>query len=218
MKIANQTRRFFYILFLTIAISCGNDIEITEYNDSMDIIECNTDKKIPDGFAAGMVIECNGRNKIEENLLSQFKSYCSALLRGDVDNALHYQFADAAQYYRRFYPEEESNDNVLRLLFEEASKQTLELCKQFESYGAELDFVVSRFVRRVSQGDNIFYVFEIVSNICNDKIQVHTTPDLTLAVSTNNGKNWAFNAMNEDTPNILRINYSNEIVDKVMGY
>ena len=106
----------------------------------------------------------------------------------------------------------------MRKLFEDLSMQTIEHVKRFESHGIEINIVVSRLIRKVSQGENIFYVFEIVSNMVNDNLQLHTTPDLTLAVSSNSGKNWTFNAMNEDTPNILRISYSNDIVDKVMGY
>lgn len=42
--------------------------------------------------------------------------------------------------------------------------------------------------------------------------------DKTIAVSTNCGKNLTYNAVNEDTPNILRVSYSDEVVDKVIGY
>ena len=89
---------------------------------------------------------------------------------------------------------------------------------RFRNHGVELEIVVSRIIKKVTQGDNIFFVFEIVSNMYNDNLQLHTTPDLTLAISINGGKNWTFSAMNNDTPNILRVSFSDEVVDSVMGY
>lgn len=213
---------FVNAILLLLFIRCGNtstksNINVGEFNDSVSIIECITDKKIPEGFTLGQVVECKGNNKEEENMLSQFRSYNLALLRGDIDNAIHYQYPDAAKYFKKYYPSE-SYDGVMRKLFEDLSMQTIEGVKRFESHGIEINIVVSRLIRKVTYGENIFYVFEIVSNMVSDNLQLHTTPDLTLAVSLNNGKNWTFNAMNDDTPNILRISFSNEIVDKVMGY
>ncbi|MCH5308367.1 MAG: hypothetical protein J1E58_00795 [Prevotella sp.] len=213
---------FIWAILFPFLIGCGNantksDVMVEEFNDSIQVIECITDKKIPDGFTLGKVMECKGHNKEEENMLSQFRSYNLALLRGDIDNAIHYQYPDAAKYFKEYYPGE-SNDGVMRKLFEEFSMHAIEQVKRFENHGIEINIVVSRLIRKVTYGENIFYVFEIVSNMVNDNLQLHTTPDLTLAVSSNNGKNWTFNAMNDDTPNILRISFSNEIVDKVMGY
>lgn len=203
-------------------VGCGNsnlrsNIVLEEFDDSVSVIECKTDKMIPSGFAPGQVVDYQGSNKEEENMLSQFRTYNNALLRGDIDNAIHYQYQDAVKYFKKYYPGE-SDDNVLRRLFEDVSKQTIELVNRYESHGIDFNIVVSRLIRKVCQGDNIFYVFEIVTNLVNDNLQLHTTPDLTLAVSTNNGENWTFNAMNDDTPNILRISFSDEIVDRIMGY
>jgi hypothetical protein len=198
------------------AVDTDSVVEV-EYNDEVTINECVSDKKIPNGLTLGEVVEYIGKNKEEVNMLNQFKSYHKALLRGDIDNAIHYQYQDAAKYFRKYYPGN-SDDNVMRKIFEDLSMKTIEEVKRFESHGVELNIVVSRVIRKVSQGDNIFYVFEIVSNMTNEKLQLHTTPDLTLGVSTNRGRNWTFNAMNEDTPNILRISFPYKIVDMVMGY
>lgn len=214
-----------FVMFGLCMFSCNNvrentsqqDAVVIEYNDEMKIIECKSDKKIPDGFGLGKVVEFTGNTKEETNMLSQFKSYNTALKRGDIDNAAHYMFKDAVVYFRKFYPGME-DDGIMHKFFESLSDEMIEQIRRFESHGVELEIVVSRIIRKVTQGDNIFYVFEIASNMYNDKLQLHTTPDLTLAISTNSGKNWTFNAMNEDTPNILRVSYSDEIVDKIMGY
>ena len=208
-----------------VIMGCGNSnlkqinsgIELLEFGDSVSVIECVTDKNIPPDFTLGKVVDFKGENKEEINMFSQFHSYLKALKRADIDNAMHYQYPDAAKYFKKYYPGE-SDDGVMRKIFEDMSMQTIEQVKRFESHGVELSIVVSRRIRKVTQGDNILFVFEIVSNMENENLQLHTTPDLTLAISTNGGKNWTFNAMNDDTPNILRISFSNEIVDKVMGY
>ena len=192
-------------------------VDVVEYNDEMKIIECKSDKNIPDDYILGKVVEFTGKTKEEINMLSQFKSYNTALLRGDIDNAAHYIYKDAVVYFRKFYPGM-GDDAIMNKFFESVSNEMIEQIRRFERHGVELEFVVSRLIRKVSQGDNIFYVFEIVSNMYNDNLQLHTTPDLTLAVSSNSGKNWTFNTMNEDTPNILRVSYSDDVVDKIMGY
>lgn len=213
---------FMYALGLLITIGCTNfsqadKVEVELFNDSITIIECKSEKQLPPELFLGQVMDCKGHSKEEDNMLSQFRSYQNALKRGDIDNAMLYQYPDAAKYFKKYYPGESDND-VMRKLFEDMSMELIEQIKRFESHGVELNVAVSRLVRKVSQGSNIFYVFEIVPNMINENLQLHSTPGLTLAVSTNGGKNWTFNAMNEDTPNILRISYSNEIVDKVMGY
>ena len=218
---------FYYSLILFIVsmmfiLSCTNStkepaIQVEEFNIEAKIKECKTDKTIPNGLILGEIMYYEGKNKEEINMLSQFKSYNNALWRGDIDNAIHYQYPDAAKYFMKYYPGE-SEDGVMRNIFEDMAMQTIEQVKRFKSHGVELSIVVSRPIRKVVQGENIFYVFEIVSNMVNENLQIHSTPDLTLAVSTNKGKNWTFNTINDDTPNILRISYSNDIVDKVMGY
>lgn len=216
------------LLLLTIClymISCNNvgnktvrqETVVQEYNDEMEIVECKSDKNIPNGLALGKVVEFKGKTKEETNMLSQFKSYNTALLRGDIDNAKHYMYKDAVVYFRKFYPGM-GDDAISNKFFESVSKEMVGQIRRFESHGVELELVVSRIIRKVTQGDNIFYVFEIVSNMFNDNLQLHTTPDLTLAISSNSGKNWTFNAMNEDTPNILRVSHSDDVVDKIMGY
>lgn len=219
-------RKEIHLCFLAIATlllgSCAHsqkqsDVQVEEFNIEANVKECNTDKTIPNGLILGEVIYYEGKNKEEMNMLSQFKSYNNALWRGDIDNAILYQYPDAAKYFMKYYPGE-NEDGVMRKIFEDMSMQTIEQAKRFESHGVDLSIVVSRPIRKVMQGDNILYVFEIVSNMVNENLQIHSTPDLTLAVSTNQGKNWTFNAMNDDTPNILRISYSKDIVDKVMGY
>ena len=195
----------------------GSTIECEEFNAELVVKECISDKTLPDGAYFGEVVAYKGKNKIEENMLSQFASMNLACLRGDYDNVCRYLYQDAAKYYRKFYPGE-SDDAIMRGFFSSMSDEMIQTMRNYEEHGIELSIVVSRVIRKVAQDDNIIYVFEIVSNMISDNLQVHTDPDQTIAVSTNGGKNWTFNAFNDDVPNILRISYSEDVVDKVMGY
>ena len=150
-------------------------------------------------------------------MLNQFESYNTALLRRDIDNAIHYMNPDTVKYFRKFSPQK-TDDAIMHKFFESMSQTMIGQINRFRNHGVELEIIVSRIIRKVTQGENIFFVFEIVSNMYNDNLQLHTTPDLTLAISINGGKNWTFSAMNNDTPNILRVSFSDEVVDSVMGY
>jgi hypothetical protein len=39
-----------------------------------------------------------------------------------------------------------------------------------------------------------------------------------IGISQNGGVNWWFIAENEDTPTILKMRYTQDVVNKVMGY
>lgn len=208
------------LAFLTLCSCSGTSeskIICEEFNAEPTIKMCNSKKELSDGAYLGEVIAYQGKNKIEMNMLSQMKSYNSALVRGDYDNACHYLYPDAVKYFKRFYVGE-SDDNIMRHFFSCVTKDMVQTINNYENHGINIDIVVSRIIRKVTQGDNIIYVFEVVSNLTSPKLQIHTNPNQTIAISTNSGKNWTFNDINEDTPNILRISYSNDVVDAVMGY
>lgn len=41
---------------------------------------------------------------------------------------------------------------------------------KYRDNGVNIDLVVSRILRKVSQGDDVIYVFEIVSNMIGEKL------------------------------------------------
>lgn len=219
MNKINQIIVFFTTIIL---ISCNSlqskkEISCEEYNYKPNIKECITEKHIPEGYILGEVIPYVAKNKMEKNMLNQFASYNSALLRGDFDNACHYQNKDAVEYFKKFYPGE-SDDEIMRKFYTSLSESMTQTIKKFEDHGIKLEFVVSRINRKVTQDDNVIYVFEIAINMIGENIQLHTSPEETIAISVNRGKNWTFNNINEDTPNIMRISFSEDVINKVMGY
>lgn len=193
-------------------------IHYEEYNEEVQVVEYKTDKEIPNEVSVGEVIQYQGKNKVERNMLSQFSSYNSALLSADVDNAAHYQYPDAAKYFRRFYPGK-SDKEITKAFFQEVSGMLREAARKFAEHGTSMNIVASKLHRKVEQGDAIIYVFDTVINYGNKKLKLHSTPELTVAISLNGGKNWTFNTMNdENVPNMLRLRFSDEVVDRVMGY
>lgn len=213
-----------YKIFVPVLLACcscsdvkKNKVECEEFDTQETIIECKSDKELPNGAFLGEVIPYEGKNKMEKNMISQFGSYNLALLRGDFDNASRYQYKDAVTYFRKFYPGE-SDESIMQNFFASVSDEMVQAINRYKEHGIDLNIVVSRITRKVKEGDNIIYVFEIVSNMVGDKLQIHTSPDETIAVSRNAGKNWTFNTVNEETPNILRVSFSEEVVDRVMGY
>ena len=217
MKVPKLLSLFLVLFFCSCTNMPKQNIVCEEYNYKPNIKECKSNKELPNGAFLGEVIQYEGMDKMEKNMISQFGSYNLALLRGDFDNASRYQYKDAITYFRKFYPGE-PDEQIMRNFFSSVSEEMVQTIRKYQEHGIELNIVVSRIVRKVTQGDNIIYVFEIVSNMIGDKLQIHMSPEETIAVSTNSGKNWTFNTVNEDTPNILRVSYSDELVDKVMGY
>lgn len=214
-------RNIFLLSVIMYCSSCSdvqkNKVECEEYDTQVVIKECKSDKKLPNGVFLGAVIPYEGKNKVEKNMISQFGSYNIALLRGDYDNACRYQYQDAVKYFRKFYPGE-NDETIMRNFFASVSDEMVQAIKRYQEHGIELNIVVSRITRKITQGNNIIYVFEIVSNMIGNKLQIHTSSEETIAISTNGGQNWTFNTVNEDTPNILRVSYSEDVVNKVMGY
>ena len=227
----NITVRFACIITALVLTSCVNKqvsnetnttivtppIKVEEYSSDAIIIECESDLSLPPGIHLGQVIECIGRTKDEDNMLSQFKTYSNALMRGDSENASHYMYPDVAKYFKRYFPELDE-DNIMKRLIEDVSDDMIKGIREYENRGVELENVASRVVRKVMQEDKIIYVFECVSNLISEKIQIHTQPETVVGISVNNGVNWFFNTVNEDTPNILRMSFPSDFVDRVMGY
>jgi hypothetical protein len=196
-----------------------NDCEavVKEYNVQLNIKPCNSNKIPPEGYHLGEVLEYKGDNHMEQNMLNQFKSYNSALLRGDIPNAKTYIYPDAAIYFRKFYPDL-NDEEITNEFFSAISDDMIATIRKYDEHGIELDFVVGRILRMITYKDNVFFVFELCTSMKNEKLQMYSDSDKTLAISCNNGKKWSFLAVNEDTPHILRLRYNDDIIDKIMGY
>lgn len=199
-------------------------IEVYEYQDTVGIIPSPQNKTLDELFngkvhlALGKIKNYEGQDKIEKNLLSQIATYNSALMHGDKQNCVKYLYKDAILYFRKYY-HGFSDEAITDELFKNISQSYVEQLKRFSEHGIEFSMVIPNLMRKIKQGDNVFIVFNITSNVCSESLYTHFSDyDQTLGISHNGGKNWCFITINEDTPNILRISNSEDIIDAVMGY
>ena len=199
-------------------------LDIYEYQDTVVIIP-SPKSKTPDQLfngkvrlALGKIQNYEGQDKIEKNLLSQIATYNSALMHGDKQNCVNYLYKDAIVYFRKYY-HGFSDEAITDEFFKSISQSYIEQLNRFSEHGIEFSMVIPNLTRKIKQGDNVFIVFNITSNVCSESLYTHFLDyDQTLGISHNGGKNWCFITINEDTPNILRIRNSEEIIDAVMGY
>lgn len=213
------------IIFLLLLVLSSCNQTNKNSNDSKEITSNDSSStKPPEGFDIGEANAYIGKDKVEKNFISQANSYSSALLKNDQDNMRYYLYPDAVNYFRKLNPEY-TNDELYYEFFKLGYKVVQEMDSLYASSGVELSLVVCNIDRKVDLGQNKFFIFEYTSQLFREaakKIKyIHTKPefnDKSIGISLNNGKNWTFITMNNDTPNILRLKFSEEVVNKVMGY
>ena len=82
--------------------------------------------------------------------------------------------------------------------------------------GLEIEFKIGDIIKRIDLGQDKIYM--IVTSIKGKKgYDEYSLGDVTIAISNNNGKDWKFLAREEEsTPPIIRMKYSEEIVQEIM--
>ena len=206
------------------ATNQNSKVEVYEYDQNVQIIK--SPKYVPQSdlskgkvaIKLGKIKNYEGKNQMEKNLVSQIATYNSALMRGDKQNASRYIYKDAIVYFRKYY-RSLSDESIANEFFKSISQSYIQQLNRFKSHGVDFDLVVPNLVRKITQGEKIYIVFNITSNICSETLYTHFSEyEQTLGISYNGGKNWSFIAINKDTPNILSISNSKEVIDAVMGY
>jgi|GEM_PF-2094643 len=213
----------FIFLLLLVLISCNQTNKNS--NDSKELTTNDSSStKPPEGFDIGEANAYIGKDKVELNFISQANSYSSALLKNDQDNMKYYLYPDAINYFRKLFPQY-TNEELYNEFFKSGYKIAHEMDSIYANSGVELSLVVCNIDRKVDLGQSKFFIFEYTSQLYREaatKIKyIHTKSDLndkSIGISLNNGRSWTFLTMNNDTPNILRLRFSEEIVNKVMGY
>lgn len=180
---------------------------------------------LPKGYVFGKVEAYQGDTKAERNCVSQMNTYNSALLMGDIDNAKLFLYPDAISYYKKFYPSDFSSDDIIEDLFREISNNVIEFKKLWEKYGIEIDFEVCDIHKKIDIGNTKIFVFPLTTTLYKEDADgekyIHSTSEVdefTVGISFNDGKNWYFLALIDETPNILRMRFSQSVINEVMGY
>ena len=197
-------------------------LDVHNYSDSEIIIPSPknlTPDELSNGkvhLALGKIQDYKGQDKIEDNLLQQIATYNSAILLGDKQVFLKYLYKDAIVYYRSYY-NTLSDGAITERMFKSLSQSYNEQLNRFHRHGIEFSMAIPSLIRKVKQGNNIFIVFNITSNLCSESLYTHFADyEQTLGISHNNGQNWSFIEMNNDAINILRISNDEEVINAVL--
>lgn len=206
-------------------ISCNTtnenqDFYSKEYDIPLNLEESPSNpSSLPPGLIIGKVIPpiLPDSMKIEKNMLHQMQTYIAALSVGNIDEAFRYTYPDAFKYFRGYFPDM-SNDAVKEFMFEEASKFR-EAIEIFSEKGIDIEIIPAQLIRKIKSGDNIIIVSSTTSNFFSEKVYSHFGSfENNIAISEDGGKHWTFMTEYEATPTILRMKFSDQIVDEVMGY
>jgi monomeric isocitrate dehydrogenase len=137
-------------------------------------------------------------------------------LLGDKHVFLKFLYKDAIIYYRSYY-NTLSDEAISERMFKSLSQSYNEQINRFQRHGIEFSMVIPSLIRKVKQGNNIFIVFNITSNLCSESLYTHFADyEQFLGISHNNGQNWSFIEMNNDAINILRISNDEEVINAVL--
>lgn len=201
-----------------------NNIYVTNYPDDISIMkspkEPESIKNQQPFLAFGKIeqIAFPDSLKVEQNLISQMTAYNSALMHGDIKTCYSYMYPDALEYCKKYY-RGLSDIEVFEQMMKEFSGDLQETVALYEENGIELKLVIPRLLRKIQYGNDIIIVFNIATNICSENVYTYFEEmGVELGVSQNGGVNWYFLTKNEDTPTILKMHYSQDVVNKVMGY
>jgi len=216
---------FLFLISSTLIInfnSCTNDSKKTNYQIKAEVEKV---EQLPAKFEMGKIESYVGKNKAEKNLISQINSYNFALLRGDIKAASAYLYPDAITYFKKFYPEDFTSDDIINDFFKQSSDTRIKMDEVYKKSGLDLNLIASSIDRRVDLGVTKIYVFQISTLMYKKENKggkyVHLAPESNeqvIGVTFNNGKNWSFITLNDDTPNILRLRFNQDIINKIMNY
>ncbi len=88
----------------------------------------------------------------------------------------------------------------------------------YDEKGIDYNIIVSNITNRVADKEYIIITFEVVGVLTQGEKCIHDNPETNIGVSHNKGKNWTFLALTDDVPNILRMRFDEEIINKIMNY
>lgn len=214
----NYMKQYYFLFVILFFISCTYTPQNNNStNSSSSAIIKDEPKRIPlpDGWHYGEVTELKGKDQLEINMLNQISTYNKALIRGDIDNARRHFYLDAIKYYSKFQTSL-SDKEIVNALLKTASDEYRNISQVYASEGVNFEIFPIKFKKKVKDGSRLIYTFDITTALFNEKASIYADPDITVGISLNNGVNWTFIAKNSDTPNILRLRFSERVIDQVM--
>ena len=83
--------------------------------------------------------------------------------------------------------------------------------------GIDFNIIISDITNKVIEKEYIIISFEVTGVFIKGDQCIHDTPSTNIGISHNRGKNWTFFALTDDAPNILRMKFNEEIINKIMN-
>lgn len=156
--------------------------------------------------------------KVEHDLMYQIAAYNNAIIHGDIETCRSYIYPDAIRYIKNQHNGLSDND-VFKQYMKDFSRQLQNMITTCEKNGIEVSLVVPNLVRKIQIGSDIIIVYNTTTNFCSEYVYTYNNEfGQDIGISYNNGVDWYFFNGNEDAPTILKMRYSQEVVNLVMGY
>ena len=223
-------KTYFYFFFCVLLLSCNNS---TNSNFSTEeVLPDNRQEQevfVHDLVKSGWIetddsINYVSKNAIEKNLIGYFHKYSNAIINNDIEfiyqcsylNGFRYLFEQTAEIGEDF-------ETTMKMVLEERNKIYSELRQEARNASCSMSFIISDIKRHIADKNREICVFEVVIQMAyqtkNGNFKyLHTIPKQNMGVSFDNGKKWQFIAFDHNTPNVLRKEFNDEMINKVMNY
>lgn len=197
--------------------------EISTYNYEIKLSHSNDEtKELAEGFEYGHVVSYVAENgTIEQHMIDSYRAYQRALMTSEPELLKKYLDINALKYMHRIARE---NGESFDMTIEEFAKEICEDVSAFNNslseQGVTVTYAIGSLIRKIICDNNVFIVFDGTMNLLlPDKAKIHAVPmETNVGISTDNGKNWVFVAVDETFPLTYEVIYSDDEIDAIMGY
>jgi hypothetical protein len=178
-----------YVILLLALTSCNNN-PIRDENKEVSVTE----------------------NFAEKNLKTQLNDYLVTLNGNNPENAMDYVYPDVFVYMKAKFPDDYSDEMMQEVLTSTMTKMKKLTTQKKVTYNLSVGDITSK----ISDGNS--RIFIVLANVNVKKgLDTHTFGQRTVSISNDRGKNWKFMELdNEMAKPILKMKFSDEIVDAVM--
>jgi len=160
-----------------------------------------------------IISDTTDNTAIDSNLKIQIKEYLTAFNGGDPETAISYCYPDMFVWMKQQYPNEYSIEAV-KEMFREPIREMKKMAREKK---LTYDFEIGKITKRIEVGSDRLYTV-VVSIIAKKDFDEIKMGDEIIAISIDDGKNWKFIQKDPETaPDILRMKYSDDIVNQIMS-
>lgn len=200
------------------SLGAGSDASETGKASNGSIARLSSVQFDEPGIKTGEAKEFVPRTKEEENVKNQYYSFFHCIDSGDKANAVKYlMYPDYIDWLHKQAPEytlaevKSMSEDVLYEMY-----QTTRYLKTMKGISnVTIKMTDMKYKQKV--GNNFIYAFEYAIQFKYEG-QLLYSPDISLAISLDNGKSFYFLALSPDSPEILKSRFSQSVIDKVMSY